>query len=298
MHLDYSGITQGFVKSGKPLDAVSSLRVMLIMRTRKLQMSSSYAPDQILNNKMRAYQFVDLLGIRRPKVFTSTATLSDIPFSERIVIKPYSGSSSKGVYIVFDSNAIYKVKTSERLSGWNALRESLANEIATGAIKQDRWIVEEFVCEEDAQMTPARDLKFYAFYGRIGLVLEVIRYPKTRYCFWTGEGTRTDAGAYSGKLFDGAGFDPGTLVMAEKLSSEMPTPFCRIDFLRTGSQTYFCEFTPRPGGAWLYDERTDRLLGDYYLDAEGRLLSDLLAGRTFDVFSAVRNAVIKKSRFR
>lgn len=289
MHLDYSGLTQNYVKSGQPLDEVSSLRVMLIMRSRKLQLSSQNAPDQILNNKMRAYQFVDLLGIRRPRVITSHAGHLEIPPMDRIVVKPYSGSSSKGVYIVFNKEDIYKVKTSEQISGWETLTERLAEEISSGVIRQDRWIVEELVCEDDEQHTPARDLKFYCFYGRIGLVLEVIRYPKTRYCFWTAEGAPADTGAYKNKRFEGMGFDKEMRRMVERLSAEIPAPFVRIDFLCTKKDACFCEFTPRPGGAWLYDEATDRRLGDCYLDAEGRLINDLLAGRVFDAFAAVRN---------
>jgi hypothetical protein len=293
MRLDYSDVTQRFLKEGRSLHEKSSLRVMLIMRTRKLQLSHANVPDQVLNDKLIAYRFIDLLGVRRPRTLASNVRHKHLHLTENVVIKPNNGYSSKGVYIVFNQNEIFKVKSGEKISNWNSLIECLGAEIASGAIKKDRWMIEELICEDDAEHTPARDLKFYCFYGRIGLVLEVRRYPETRYCFWTADGKSTATGAYEDRLFDGGGFTSEMLSMAERLSLEIPAPFMRIDFLRTKAGMFFCEFTPRPGGAWNYDQATDRILGDYYLDAEARLMTDFLHGRTFEAF----NAVLKNSRF-
>lgn len=288
MLLDYGDVTQKSLAQGNSMRDKSSLRVNLILRTRKLELSQANAPEQILNYKLRGYEFVDLLGIRRPTIFDFNARHKDLRLTKKVVIKPnYGGGGSRGVYIVFNEDDIFKVKTSEPIQNWDALIERMEADLSLGVVKPDRWIMEELVCEDDAQHTPARDLKFYCFYGKVGLILEVVRYPQIRHCFWTSDGKPTDTGAYANSRFEGKGFTPDMLGLAERLSREIPAPFMRIDFLCTQAGMWFCEFTPRPGGAWNYDRSTDRLLGDYYLDAEGRLINDLLAGRSFDAFNTV-----------
>jgi hypothetical protein len=77
------------------------------------------------------------------------------------------------------------------------------------------------------------------------------------------------------------------LKVAEYISLHIPSPFIRIDFHRRGSELVCCEFTPRPGATWLYNRKADQMLGDAYLAAEGRLLKDFLAGKTFNIFNSI-----------
>ena len=133
---------------------------------------------------------------------------------------------------------------------------------------------------------PAPDLKFYCFYGRVGVVLEVERYPKSQYCWWSWEGARTETGKYSESLFDGAGFTQEHRALAERISAAMPLPFMRIDFLKAENRLLFGELTPRPGNFHAFNDETDRQLGDLYLEAEGRLMDDLLNGKGFPEFRA------------
>lgn len=288
MLLNYNGISQSYVSSGRPLDAAASLRVMLIMRTRKMQVDRTSVPDWLLNHKTKAYEFIDRLGFPRPRLISSGVPLNELSLRDAIVIKPFNGAGSRGVYLVFQKDNIYKVKTNERITSWEALLANMKEELATGAVKENRWIAEELIVEDGDANTPARDLKFYCFYGRVELVLEIVRFPHTTYCFWNRDQTRAATGAYSDRHFDGMGFSESMLAMAETISLHIPSPFLRIDFHNTGSKLVFCEFTPRPGGAWLYSKKVDEQLGDAYLAAEGRLLKDLLAGKRFDAFASLR----------
>jgi hypothetical protein len=43
----------------------------------------------------------------------------------------------------------------------------------------------------------------------------------------------------------------------------------------------FGEFAPKPGNYDEFDDETDQWLGDYYLQAEGRLTNDLINGKEF-----------------
>lgn len=289
MFLDYAGISQSHVSAGRDLDRAASLRVMLIMRTRKMQLEKSSVPEWVLNNKIKAYQFLDSLNFRRPKVIDSGVPMDSISPGEKIVIKPYNGFSSRGVYLGFKENYVYKVKTGELLDDWAIVRNHMKDDLSSGAVKEDRWIVEELILEEGDNLMPARDLKFYCFYGQAALVLEIVRFPNAAYCFWDRDKKRVDTGAYLDQTFSGAGFSERMLEVAESISSQIPSPFMRIDFHSTGSELVFCEFTPRPGGAWLYSKSIDQILGDSYLAAEGRLLNDLLAGKKFEAFNNLRS---------
>lgn len=59
----------------------------------------------------------------------------------------------------------------------------------------------------------------------------------------------------------------------------------RIDFLAAKSGLYFCEFTPRPGDFEKFNDATDEMLGTLYLDAELRLVNDLVFGKRFTEFA-------------
>jgi hypothetical protein len=287
MRLDYSGFKFSHLDSGKNLESAASMRMMIIMRERKRQLTSIDVPERILNNKLEAYKFTDLLDIRRPKLISRKARHDELPSElHNFVIKPLTGRSSRGVYAVFNENVIQKVKTAEIFSGRETLVANLKADLQSGATNNDRWIIEELIVDDKNPLTAARDLKFYCFYGRVAQVLEVIRDPETRFCTWDADGKMKDVGAFEGESFVGNGFTPEMLHIAEQVSAEIPAPFMRIDFHATGSELVFCEFTPTSGGFWEYSRETDQFLGEYYLDAETRLVSDLLSGKRFDIYSA------------
>ena len=133
------------------------------------------------------------------------------------------------------------------------------------------------------------DLKFYCFYGRCPLLLEVSRGDETRFCWWTKDGNVLDARRASAGHFVGNGAPQELWKMASEASCKIPTPFVRIDFLRGGARTVFGEFTPRTGGFSRFYLDTDRRLGQCFIEAEARLFRDLVEGKTsFDEFNSVR----------
>jgi hypothetical protein len=296
MRIDYSAVSHSYVSSRLSLGSYASFRVMQVMRARKMQVDPTSVPEWILNNKIRAYDFIDLLNIPRPRLTHSGVRLSEILPRDNVVIKPYNGTASKGVYLAFHRNHIFKVKAKEKLESWSAMLDSMRSDLSSGIVKQDRWIVEELILEDERKLIPARDLKFYCFYGKVALVFEVIRYPTNAYCYWTPDKVRTTTGAYAEKSFEGAGFSDAMLEIASSISLHIPSPFMRIDFHKKGQELVFCEFTPRPGPTWLYDQKTDQMLGDAFLAAEGRLLNDLLAGKTFDLFKRIARKDTDKHR--
>src|SRR5699024_9326273 len=139
--------------------------------------------------------------------------------------------------------------------------------LATEAVSSDEWMLEELIYEDAVERTPARDVKFYCFYGKVGVILEIIRYPEIRHCWWTADGERIPVGKYDESLFSGMGVTDEELDTAASISSEIPAPFIRIDFLRGEDGLVFGEFTPKPGNYDEFDKDMDQQLGDLFIEA-------------------------------
>ena len=119
--------------------------------------------------------------------------------------------------------------------------------------------------------------------------MEISRYPELKYCWWTVNGERVRTGKYNNDLFKGKGCTEEEIELANQISLTIPAPFIRIDFLRSNNGLVFGEFTPKPGNYDEFDEATDKWLGDYFMEAEGRLLQDLLNGKKFSYFDEMIN---------
>lgn len=283
-------LSEAFVKQAAALGAVigtaSSFRECLTRATRKRQLSA-FRNELALNAKSTGYQFVRQLGIRCPRVINSGAPYSKLTMTPNTVLKPANGSSSNGLFLITEHEVI-EVKSATRLNGLEALTQRVNELMAGNVVKQDRWILEEFIGDSDKHPAqPARDLKFYCFYGEIGLVLEVDRQRGGHYCEWMADGTLAKTGRYRNQRFSGNGFTAEHAEIATRVSQAIPAPFMRIDFLASKNDFVFGEFTPRPGQYNSFNAHFDRYLGELYLNAEARLQKDLLNGKTFEAFNKV-----------
>lgn len=288
-------IRAGLVEDAIPLQSASSFRGSLNMRMRQKQMQDKL-PEWPLDNKRTAYNFVRSLNVPTPKVEENYFTLDHIPIQEAIVLKPADGAGARGVYLVHTTTDIFDVKNSETLSSWEELIERMQKDIQTGAVEEDTWLIEQLIYEDKVTQAPARDIKFYSFYGKVGLILEIKREPEVRQCWWTPRGERIDTGKYEESLFHGLGVTSEEIAMVEKLSSEIPAPFLRIDYLRGEEGLVFGEFTPKPGNYEEFNQQTDQQLGDYFLDAEARLVNDLLQGKQFKAYGQFVQSIPNKEK--
>ncbi|WP_096190303.1 ATP-grasp fold amidoligase family protein [Evansella halocellulosilytica] len=265
------------------LNDVSSFKANLSQRSRMRQFDRQL-PEWILDNKVNAYSFIDILNIKRPWVSENSYEFKEIPKKAGIVIKPASGAGARGVYLILGLDKMIDVKRGQTLHSWEELDFFVKEDLSTGWVNKDEWIIEELVIEDNESKIPARDLKFYCFYGRVALVLEIIRYPNVKYCWWTSTGERIKTGKYDGKLFDGNGVPHDQIKLVETISKEIPSPFIRIDFLNGSNGMVFGEFTPKPGNYDQFNSKIDKLLGDYFIEAEARLRKDFINGKRFLAF--------------
>lgn len=235
-----------------------------------------------INPKDTGIKFASLVGIPvvLPEAYPDTASLVPrLRESEiRLVVKPRSGHSSNDIYIIHSSDDIFDLGRFEKLHDFDEFARRLAGSKAQG------WTVEPFLPSTHDERCPAHDLKFYCFYGCVGLVLEVRRHPTIRYCWWNATGERIGRGKRDQPLFQGEGFSDLEKQWAIQLSNEIPVPFMRIDFLRSSVGSFFGEFTRRPGGFENFPNRLDQWLGEMYLAAQNRLMDDLWNGKRFDHF--------------
>ncbi|MFC4025023.1 ATP-grasp fold amidoligase family protein [Oceanobacillus longus] len=280
-------IRSGLSEENISLKQASSYRASLNMRMRQNQLLGTL-PEMLLDDKKMAYSFMNKLNIRIPRLSDQTYRLQDIPEKEGIVIKPVDGAGGRGVYLVYSNRDIIDIKNAKTLANWQLLRKSLERDITSGQVSTNEWFVEEFILENKQERTPARDLKFYCFYGKVSLILEIVRYPELKYCWWTTTGERVATGKYDYSSFKGIGVTRNEIEMAAAISAEIPAPFIRIDFLRSEDGLVFGEFTPKPGNYDDFDDETDKWLGDYFIEAQGRLENDLIDGKRFTHYKELK----------
>ncbi|WP_232225533.1 ATP-grasp fold amidoligase family protein [Oceanobacillus manasiensis] len=279
-------VRAGLEEEAVSLSPASSFRSSLTMRMRQLQLTGAL-PEWLLDDKQLAYQFMDALQVRRPWTSNETYRIESLPQQHGMVVKPADGAGSRGVYLIHHINDIIDVKRAEKLTKWDDLLDRMQEDVMMGWVSQNEWFTEELILENTEENRIASDIKFYCFYGKIGLVLEIVRYPETKYCWWAPNGERIRTGKYDENPFAGIGVSEEEVQMAVEISKQIPAPFIRIDFLRSEHGLVFGEFTPKPGNYDEFDKETDMFLGDLFLQAQGRLDEDLLHGKQFEKYKEI-----------
>jgi hypothetical protein len=273
-----------------PIFHADSFFRSITVRRRKKQLG--VVPEKYLGiGKENDRLFTDVLGVRTPTMFYAGA-FDAIPRDLRtnVLLKPMISSDSRGAFYVFDETNIYSIEHSKRLTSWDELSEAIVAQFGPDSMNERTWQVQELVYEDETQ--PARDLKFYAFYGKIGLIQEVVRYPSRQYEYFNNDFSLAICGRdyeprfedKSLTITDKGGLSSEKVETVEWLSEQIPVPFMRIDFVNGESELVFLEFSSAPGMSHTLNDTYDRLLGRYYNEAEIRLTNDLLEGKQFEGF--------------
>ncbi|SNR74412.1 L-alanine-DL-glutamate epimerase [Haloechinothrix alba] len=248
-----------------------------------------FRPGWLLDNKAKAYAFVDEVGVRRPRCDRVARPFAAIEPAAPMVIKPVRSTGSKGTYLVYSPDHIIHLRDGMELSSWDAMAEHAFRLMShEHRPVPDRWMTEELILEDSATRRTATDLKFYAFYGNVLLIRESRRVSggKQGVRYWTRDNEPARTGVTRGEHLDEArGTNPEQLELVESLSREIPVPFMRIDMLRGEDGLVLGEFTPRPGAFELFDETWDRRMAESWVLAEGRIIDDVLGGKDFAAFA-------------
>jgi hypothetical protein len=270
-------------KTGKP---TPSFHYEVTMQSRRAFIEPG-ATAWILDNKLAAYRFASDLGLEIPITRLHSVSHSDLELAPETVVKPLAGIMSKGVYIL-GQETITDLPRNLSLPSVGALRDSIAHDLSSGDVADDAWIEERLVFSDHDPSLPARDIKFYCFYGVVGLILETVRSPEVQRCWYGSSGKVIRTGKYTDRLFAGNGIPDGYVELAKKISLSVPAPFLRIDFLASPDGPVLNEFTPKPGGSSQFGASIDHRLGNLMVAAAGRLHTDLVNKKVFQEFDAVR----------
>ncbi|WP_457942092.1 ATP-grasp fold amidoligase family protein [Vreelandella alkaliphila] len=275
-------------KNSLVLDGMASFKRSISLRHYASQIHP-WVREWRLNDKMLGCYFVSKLGVEIPN-FIARGTLKDcfgVCQKGGVVLKPVKGSGSRFVYLIYSSDSVYCVK-SKKWGKLNDIFEDLQELILSRKLKNS-WLVEELVLE-NAEGQAARDLKFYCFYGKCALVLEIKRSPSLLHCFWLPDGRLAETGKYKDSSFIGDGFLEEQVKKAEMLSKHVPSPFMRIDFLKSSKSSsgmVFGEFTPSPGTYEDFNSEYDMYLGRLFSEAEASLFEDIYNGKKFDILDSL-----------
>lgn len=261
----------------------ASFSYLLRMEARKaVSTNSGYAWR--LDDKLTAYKFARAVNVPHPSVLVESSTLASLPLTPQSVVKPRIGVLSRGVFLIKSEDEIFDMTAGEMLSGYSALKRRARKYLDTNVVTVDDWLVEEMVFESSESDAAAHDIKFYMFYGEVGVVLETLRVPEVKRCWYNSKAEVIRTGKYIDEAFAGPGFTTEEAELAKKISLEIPAPFVRIDFFRTASGMILNEFTPKPSGADQFWPGVDTRLGLKLVQAQGRLLEDSLQGKRFESF--------------
>ena len=98
------------------------------------------------------------------------------------------------------------------------------------------------------------------------------------------DGKLIRTGQYEDIEFESEGLRPEEVELAAKISSEIPTPFLRIDFMRAeNGDLVFCEFTPCPENFEEFNASIDLMMGREFIKRGGEAERRLVDGKV--VFS-------------
>lgn len=231
-------------------------------------------------------EYAKRLGLAVAKHHQTNVDLTDLTPRPGTVIKPARGNGSKGVIVYTRKGELYELKSKAKYQDWDEVKRALGQWIDEGYLLTSRFHLEELLEGPDGDIP--HDVKFYAFYGQIGLTLEIQRgVEENSYCFYKG-GVEVDTGQYAGRRLSGAGIPPEWESLAAMVSLSLPLPFVRLDFYRTNKGLYMGEFTRWPGTFENFNLEYDRYLGNEFVKADVRLQNDLANGKTFSEYMSYR----------
>lgn len=247
--------------------------------------SGSRYPTFLLDQKLVGHEFAKSLGLNVPKIYKAKVPLSEISFAPCTAVKPVHEDSGRGVFIVDQKGSIFHLNSATYFSSEVEAKNKAQQLLDNKTVSNDDWMIEELILSLDNSI--ARDVKFYTFYGKIGLILETSRIPKIRRCWYDVNENIVKTGKYDDILFKGAGNLKALTELARSVSRQVPAPFARVDFLVSGGTTYFGEITPVPGSHGAFNHKWDTTLGAMFTEASCRLVHDVAYGKTFSAFSEI-----------
>lgn len=235
------------------------------------------------NPKEKDRAFAEALGVPATRSLAHDIPLAEVAVVPGTIIKPVRGAASRAVFFVQSDGALQALRTRVVYPSLVEAREEI--DAVSRRISVDRWSVEEAVLGPSGRL--ANDVKVHCWYGYAGAVLEVSHATGPRgedeFCYYDENLRPIDVGRKGITPFAGTGVPAEALEWARRLALASPAPFLRLDFLKGSDGCRLGEITPHPGAthAGHLNRAYDRIWGRWFLDAQARLFTDVLAGKQF-----------------
>ncbi|WP_082157275.1 ATP-grasp fold amidoligase family protein [Kocuria sp. SM24M-10] len=238
-------------------------------------------PPWHLHDKLKCYDFCDVVGIPTVKVLRNFRHPSDIVLEglpDEFVLKPTYHSSSIGVMVLSRTdNGFYDAMTRKELTLHDIIEKQL--KIHDEHPKKDGkpTIVEEKIVDSGGGLIP-QDYKAYCFQGDVAFILQLDRNDgRTRVAWYDGNFVPiTDDRIYTNEKYLTLK-EPcrpvewsRLLALAKRASTAVPTPFASIDMYATTRGPVLGEITLVPGGFYF---------GKYFVPSEAQ---DTVAGKMWE----------------
>jgi glutathione synthase/RimK-type ligase-like ATP-grasp enzyme len=247
-----------------------------------------YHPLLQIPRKLRNYRLAASHGVAVPEVLGVWGDLGELDLSgmpERFVLKSELGAGGHGVFplrrLDCDRFALIGGDTVHT-------RESLIEAYRAKTSTSGPWFAEGFLVQREAGEEIPDDIKVYASYGEVTMVL--LRRMSlhadlnaARYRYVTGRGADLGADIAPGQKIDPTIPLPQPfeelIKVAEHLSRAVALPFIRVDIYDTVDGPVFGELTRTPGGRQRYRRDHDIVMGHAWDEARWRLDMDVINGR-------------------
>ena len=188
-------------------------------------------PEWFVNSKKKGHLVATHLGARVPETYSVGIASASIELKDDIAIKPAAGADSAGVFLVQDRSAIFDATAKEVFAGETELRKRIAALLASGRVKRDSWRIEELIRGKHSYRADRREILLLLRARRHG-VRSSATSPEKKFNWYDLNGKLIRTGRYEDMEFESEGLRPEEVELAAKFSSEIPTPFLRIDFMR------------------------------------------------------------------
>lgn len=228
----------------------------------------------MLTNKKRIKTVIPNIvpELRAPSTYAQFASVSEFapPDESRFVLKPSSGSHSRGVYCL-ERTADGRLRdlTSDDDYSVESLREQYKADFERAQGKMSlSCFTEEYVDSEPGYSRP-HDYKAYCFGGEVALIMQKAFVTKNkkdwRFKFWSPDWQSLGLVKYADRIdpqLPAPALGPEAVRLASALSEKIARPFVRIDLYITRKEVIFSEITPNPnGGKDYFNEEWDQILG-------------------------------------